>query len=237
LQARTAWACAELAEDPATSAWACVVASKTAFWQRDLPGAAEFARRGAAIKAPGTVAVMLACQQADVLSQMGDVGATKTALHDSLDAIDRQRGVDPVGGLLECGPVRRLNYSAAALLEVGEPDAALIDADAALELCAAEHSVGFGTIAQIHATRGMAHLEAGRVDAAAAALRPVLELPAPRRLATLTSRLASLPTSLTGERLRGREAHQLAEEIIEFCHRPATQAALPGPAPEEEPQR
>lgn len=235
LQARTAWACAELAEDPATSAWACVVASKTALWRDDLAGAADFARRGAAIAAPGSAAIMLACQQADVFSQLGAVSEAKAALRDALDATDRQRGADPVGGLMECGPVRRLNYFSGAYLVIGEPDTALADADAALDLCAGEPKVGFGTVAQIHITRGMAHIAAGRVDAGDDALRPVLNLPVPQRLATLTSRLARLPVTLTDtQQLRGRDASALAEEITEFCKRPAVAPALPGGAREED---
>ncbi|WP_245594601.1 hypothetical protein [Actinospica robiniae] len=234
LQARTAWACAELAEDPATSAWACVVSSKTALWRGDLVGAADFARRGAGIRAPGTAAVMLACQQADALSRLGATDETRSALRDALDAADRPRSTDAVGGLLECGPVRRLNYFSSALLEIGEPEEALAEAEAALELCGGEQHIGFGTIAQIHITRGMALTRAGRVDAAAAALRPVLDLPTTRRLATLTNRLAELPASLVGRRLQGREAQPLADEIIEFCSRPAAAPALPAIASEEE---
>lgn len=235
LQARTAWACAELAEDPATLAWACVVASKTALWRSDLNGAIDFARRGAAIVAPGTAGVMLACQQADVYSQLGAASEARGAVRDALDAADHQRGVDPVGGLMECGPVRRLNYSSSARLEIGEADDALEDADGALELCAGEPNAGFGTVAQINITRCKAHLAAGRLDAADAALRPVLDLSVPRRLATLTSRLAPLPATLTrSHRLRGREASALAEEIAEFCSRPAAAPALPAGTPEED---
>jgi hypothetical protein len=178
---------------------------------------------------------MLACQQADVYSQMGATGEAKTALRNALDALDRQRGADPIGGLMECGPVRRLNYFSSTYLEIGEPDTALVDADAALELCASAPTAGFGTVAQIHITRGKAHLAAGRIDAAEEALRRVLDLPVPHRLATLTSRLAQLPATLTSNpRLRGREAHTLAEEITEFCRQPAAAPALPVGAPEED---
>jgi hypothetical protein len=135
---------------------------------------------------------------------------------------------------MECGPVRRLNYFSSVRLEIGEPDTALIDADAALELCSGSPPVGFGTVAQIHIIRGKSHIAASRIDAAEAALRPVLDLPVPYRLATVTSRLAQLPATLTRSQLRGREADALAEEIAEFCRRPAAAPALPAGASEED---
>lgn len=71
LYGRTASACAVLADEPHTSAWALVVRSKTAFWRGEHHLVADFARQGLEMSPSGTSTLMLACQMADAYSQLG----------------------------------------------------------------------------------------------------------------------------------------------------------------------
>jgi tetratricopeptide (TPR) repeat protein len=216
LQGRTAWACADLAEDPQTSAWVLVVQSKTAFWRGDYRRAADLARRGASLDPSGTGALMLACQQA------------ATALHDAATAAEQIRGSDHIGGLLSCDDVRHANYAAAVHLRAGESELALREADRALTQAATTGGGhGFGTIAQIHLTRAFAHAQADRIEAAAQAARPVLDLPPERRLATLSGRLRTLTAVLDRPGTHGNAvAGLLHEEITAFCGAPTGRPKL-----------
>jgi transcriptional regulator with XRE-family HTH domain/tetratricopeptide (TPR) repeat protein len=216
LYAATAIASAEAAGEPETTAWAWIASSKTAFWRRDYTVAIERARRGAILDPRGTAAVMLACQRADAASQLGDAPGVHTAL---TAAAAQNPAPDAIGGLLSCGPVRHLNYAAAALYAIGQYAPALAEADRAL---AAPERLGFGTIGQIQITRALAHAATGDIEAATAAARPVLDLPAERRLATLTARIRPL-ADLPAPALTTRGTRALAEEVREFCrttHRP-----------------
>lgn len=229
--AATAIACAENAGDPETTAWAYAVASKTSFWRRDYAAAADHAARGASFDPPGTVAVMLACQRADTYSKQGDASRTRRALVSAVQAAEFQ-GPDAVGGLLSCGPVRHANYASSSLLAIGEAGSALAQADQALA-AAADEQLGFGTVAQIHLTRALAHAAVGEIDGAGEAARPVLDLPSDRRLATLTGRIASLGRELERPHLKSAAAAELAEEIRVFCATSPSTPELP-PAPQED---
>lgn len=229
LYATTALACAQIADEPETTAWAHIVGSKTAFWRRDYAVAAERARRGTAAGATGTATVMLACQRADAYSKLGDSARVIETLRAIDDAVT-QAGPDQIGGLLSCGPARAGNYAAAALLATGQSRPALARATDALEHAAAE-GVGFGTVAQTHLTRALAYADLGDPEAAADAARPVLELEPARRLATLTDRLAPLAPRLEAAPGAARAHAELAEEIRAYC---STTHTAPRIAPLEE---
>lgn len=217
--------CADHADEPELSAWVAVVRSKTAFWAGDYRAAAELARAGLALDAPGTAGVMLACQQADAYGKLGAVDVTERALARADAEAERVRGVDTIGGLFSCGPARHANYASGSRLALGAPAGALAEADRALSEFAADGGYGFGTVAQVHVTRVLAHVAAGDVDGAALASRPVLDLPAPRRLATLTERLRPLAQVLGRPSLRSSTVGApLRAEIMEFCGAPGPRA-------------
>ena len=207
----TAQTCAEMAENPELAAWAAVVRSKTAFWAKDYLTAVNLASEGARHAAPGTASVMLACQQADAWAKLG--AGLETAR-----AAERHGGIDSLGGLFTCKTGRAMNYAAASYGEIAHHRQALDAADAAFEAFEREGGYGFGTIAQTHLSRMLAHAGAGDLDAAAVAARPVLDLPEERRLATLRARFAPFAAALASPSLRtSTVAAPLREEITEFC--------------------
>lgn len=216
----TAQTCADMAENPELTAWVYVVRSKTAFWARNYLVAANLARAGAAAAygAPGTAAVMLACQQADAWAKLGAAEEAARALDEADRAASTQHGVDSLGGLFTCGPGRALNYAAGANNEIARHAQAQTAADAALAVFARDPAYGFGTVAQTHVTKTLAYANAGDLDAAAVAARPVLDLPPERRLATVKDRLRPLARALTAPSLNtSRVAAPLREEITAFC--------------------
>jgi transcriptional regulator with XRE-family HTH domain len=218
----TSRTCAEMADDPEVGAWASVVLSKAAFWDKNYPLAVNIAAaadsEAAARSAPGTVRVMLACQQADGWAKLGAVRETTAAL----EAAERARETATVShafdGLFSCGPGRALNYTAACSNEIGRHAQAQAAADAALAVFAADPVYGFGTVGQTHVSKTLAYANAGDLDAAAAAARPVLDLPPERHLATLAGRLAPLANALRSPSMRSSSvAGPLGEEIAAFC--------------------
>ncbi len=218
LQARTAWACAEIADDAESTAWALSVQAKIAFQRRDYTKTVELTRRGLRYDSTGTSRVMLVCQEADALSLLGATDKATESIRRADTEADRIHGADSIGGLLSCGPARHANYAAGVYLLAGRTDLALSEANRALDQLNSSGIYGFGTVAQLHLTRTAAHVRAGQIDGAAEAARPVLDLPPERRLATLTERLKPLTRVLDRPALRGSTlAGSLRTEIAEYC--------------------
>ena len=225
LHGSTAALCADHADQPGLHAWVASVRSKTALWSGDYQGAAELAAQGLTHAAQGTVRTMLACQQADAYAMLGALREVRAALQRAETEAATRTGSDAIGGLFSFGPARHANYAASAHLALGEHAAAIADTDRALAEFEVDPGYGFGTIAQVHIARCLTYADAGDLDGAAVALRPVLDLPPERRLATLTGRLKPLAHALGAPALRSSTvAAPLRQELIEFCRTPGPRA-------------
>lgn len=216
-QGRTAWLCAELAGHDDLRAWVLSTRSKIAFWDGRLRDAVNHARRGGTCRPSGTVAVLLACQEADAWSQLGAEEEVLAALIRAEDARDALRGEDGIGGIFSCQPARQENYAAAAQLRIGRPADALRAADHALELLAVQPVRAYGTEAQIHISQAAAHLATGEAEGALEALAPVLSLPPDHRLAPVTRRLSELSPDAGRQGAGNRAAVGLHAAIEAFC--------------------
>lgn len=229
LHGQAASLCANHADQAELHAWVASVRSKTALWSGDYQGAAELAAQGLTHAAPGTVRTMLACQQADAYAMLGALREVRAALQRAETEAAAQAGSDAIGGLFSFGPARYANYAASAHLALGEHAAAIADTDRALAEFEVDPGYGFGTIAQVHIARCLTFAASGDLDGAATAVRPVLDLPPQRRLATLTGRLKPLARSLGDPKLRSSTvAAPLRQELIEFCRAPGPQALTGG---------
>jgi transcriptional regulator with XRE-family HTH domain len=227
LQGSAAQVCADHADHPEVSAWVAVVRSKTAFWRGDYLTAAQLAWQGASYSPPGTAAVMLACQEADAYSKLGVVDRAAEALRRADKAAEAIHGADTIGGLFSCEPARHANYASGSHLLAGRPDLALVEAGRALTEISSDSRYGFGTIGQVHITRTLAFISHGDLDGATEAVRPVLDLPEERRLATLKDRLRSAISSLGRPAVRDSAvAAPLRAEITEFCGTSSAQRQL-----------
>ncbi|MFJ9719936.1 XRE family transcriptional regulator [Streptomyces sp. NPDC101213] len=197
VQGLTAWLCAELCRDATLRGWVLSVRSKTAFWDGRLKDAVSHARRGAACEPSGSVAVLLACQEADAWSALGAAAEADAALTRAGAAREALRARDDIGGLFACDLARQYNYAAAVNLRIGRPDQALRAADSALELMRSQPVRAYGTLAQTHISRAAAQLASGEAEGAHEALAPVLALPPEQRLAPVMERLTELSAGLT----------------------------------------
>ncbi|MEU9167715.1 helix-turn-helix transcriptional regulator [Streptomyces sp. NPDC048420] len=227
-QGLTAWLCAELSGNDTLRAWVLSVQSKIAFWDGRLKDAVSRARRGAACNPSGTVAVLLACQEADAWSRIGATDESLAALARAEAARDATDGADEVGGLFSCGPARQENYNAAVHLRLGRPSDALNAADRGLELLLAQHVRAYGTLAQIHISRAAALLAGGEPEGAHEALVPVLALSPNRRLAPVTDRLSELAVGLNLSGGRAAVGLRTAIEDFRLHSAPRRLALSPG---------
>ncbi|WP_234337150.1 helix-turn-helix transcriptional regulator [Streptomyces xylophagus] len=216
-QGRTAWLCAELARHNNLRAWVLSTRSKVAFWDGRLREAINFARRGATYRTTGTVAVLLACQEADAWSELGAQDEALVALAHAEDARASMSSEDEIGGIFACQPARQENYAAAVQLRVGRHADALRSADNALALLAVQPVRAYGTEAQIHISRAAAHLANGEAEGALEALAPVLALPPDHRMEPVTRRLSELSTSIGRPRASGTTTVGLRQAVEEFC--------------------
>ncbi|MEV4438538.1 XRE family transcriptional regulator [Streptomyces sp. NPDC049577] len=213
---RTAWLCAELAGHRELSAWVLSTRSKIAFWDGRLRDAITHARRGSACRPRGTVAVLLASQEADAWSELGAMDEARAALARATDARDQLAAAqDEIGGLFSCPEVRRANYAAAVLTRAGDAQSALAEADHALR---SQPAHSYGTAAQIHIARASAFLLLDSPDGAAEAVAPVVALPPEQRLEPVMRRMRDLATAIARSRWSAaRPAARLQEEIDAWC--------------------
>lgn len=229
-QGLTAWLCAELSGSNTLRAWVLSVQSKTAFWDGRLKDAVSRARRGSAFKSSGTVATLLACQEADAWSRLGATDEALTALARAQAAREATDSPDEIGGLFSCGPARQENYNAAVHLRLGRPSEALLAADRGLDLLLAEPVRAYGTLAQIHISRAAALLASREPEGAHEALAPVLSLPPDRRLAPVVDRLSELAVGLNLSGGRAAVGLRTAIEDFRLHSAPRRLALSPGTA-------
>ena len=203
-QGRTAWLCADLAGHDELRAWVCSTRSKTALWDGRLQDAVRHARHGGTLPVRGTVGVLLACQEADAWSLLGEPAEAQAALDRASTARDGVRADDEVSGLFSCPPARMVNYAAAVHVRGGRHKAALAETADALQFLSAQPVRAYGTEAQIHINRGRAFAGAGEPDGALEAVLPVLRMapelrlePVTRRMRELASTLATSPAALS----------------------------------------
>ncbi|GAA2330380.1 hypothetical protein Scani_34010 [Streptomyces caniferus] len=214
-QGRVAWLCAELADHDGLRAWTLSTRSKVALWDGRMREAVTHARRGAAHRPPGTVGVLLACQEADVWARLGAIGEAQEALHHVEEARAAQRDPDDVGGLFSCDDFRRLNYTTGVAMRVGRAATARDDAAAALALPARR---AYGTEAQMRITLASAHVALGHPDGALEALQPVLALAPEQRLAPVAARLREFAGDVARSPMAGsRETSHLQAAVEHWC--------------------
>ncbi|WP_221315653.1 helix-turn-helix domain-containing protein [Sphaerisporangium krabiense] len=210
---------AEQAGDASLIALVLSAQSKAAFWEGRYAEAGEYAERGYAVAARDSARVLLACQQADAWQALGDVARAKQALTLAQHARDDMACAEQLGGPFECGVARQANYGIAVHLRDRRPDHALTAAHLAERAWRGGEDRAYGTWAQVRIGAAIAHLMSKDVERAEASLRPVLDLPADHRLATLTTRLArQVAPILHSPALRGaRPALALVSHIREYC--------------------
>ncbi|MGW4639534.1 hypothetical protein ACWEN6_13450 [Sphaerisporangium sp. NPDC004334] len=217
--ARTGRIIADQVSHPALTALLLSAQSKSAFWEGRWREAAALARHGYDLAGPDSARVLLACQEADAWQAQGDITAAKSALTRADEARDQIVQHNLLAGPYSCGPARQANYTMAVHLRDHQPQRALQAAADAERAWRNGDAQAYGTWAQVRIGAAIAHLHDGEIDGAQVMLRPVLELPMDRRLATLTTRLLQQVTPVLAGRARagGRQAVALSAQIREYC--------------------
>jgi hypothetical protein len=235
---RTAWLCADLAEDDDLRCFVRWVQSNAAYWGNDHRRAAELARAAQRHARGGTNLLRLASQEARAWAAAGDAREVERALATAAAAAERRVGAEPAGassgsgrddeaGVFRFDPGKAAYYASEVRLSLGgEPNARLARAAAeeSLELFAAgpadQRAPEFVAAAQLDLAA--AHLALGDLDGAAEQLRTVLRLPVESRTTPIVSRVASVARTLTTSRFAGSPlAAELGDETAVFRAYPA----------------
>ncbi|MFI9724521.1 helix-turn-helix domain-containing protein [Streptomyces sp. NPDC052396] len=203
----TAWACAEEADHNGLRAWVRSVQSLISFWDGDPRTAADFARAGQSLPAPGNVGIRLASLEARALSMAGDRDGATAALHRAERARDSLGDGDELPGMFSFPHAKQLAYAGTTHLSLGDSNVrqAIGCAAAAVDLYrdadADDRSTGDLLAAHLDLARG--HMLMGDIDAAEPMLTFVLDSPPPLLSASIRRRLSSLGNDLTAAQYRG----------------------------------
>lgn len=203
LHARAAFTLGARAGDDGLRAWARGTQSLVARFAERFDEAATFIEDGLQYATVGTSAPRLLCGAAQCAANRGDAGSARALL----DRAGRARDVarpDPVEGLFGFSPAKQAYYGASSLMWLSEPQAlrrAVDDARAAIALWEREtpEQRSLDDEALAHVYLATAHLRLGEVDAAVAAVRPVLELPEERHISWIRRRIGGLAAVVDGD--------------------------------------
>jgi hypothetical protein len=230
---RTAWLCADLADDDDLRAFVRWVQSNAAYWSGDHRRAAEVAHAGQQHARGGTSLLRLASQEARAWAAIGEVREVERALATVAGATERgtqdgSRGPDDEVGVFRFDAGKAAYYASEVRLSLGG------EANARLARRAAEESLRlFATgseeqrapefVAAAQLDLAGAHLALDDLDGAAEPVRTVIELPVESRTQPIISRVASVSETLGRSRFaRSPLAVDLADEIAVFRAYPGT---------------
>jgi len=223
---RTAWLCADLADDDSLRAYVRWVQSNVAFWDGDYRQAAQIAHSGQRYATKGSNLLRLASQEARAWAACGETVEVERAL--ALAGRARERTVvDDQAGVFRFDPGKAAYYASEVRLALGGSANARIavdDANEALSLFEAapeaQRSPEFVAAARLDLAN--AHLALSDLDSAAGQLRIVLRLPVESRTEPIVGRVTT-----AGETLRSPKfthsalALELRDEIALFRAYPA----------------
>lgn len=183
-QARAAGFCARQAEHKGLIALVDGLKSLISYWANKPEDALHYARHGAA-ECPnlrGTASVWLPGLEARAAALLGDEETVRSANQRAESLRERvvPDDLDALGGLLTYPEVKQLYYTVEAEVLLGHGDAQIAaQAEEAVRGFSNpdDPAWAFGDQAGSHCNLALVRLYAGDLDGAAAAIRPVLDLP------------------------------------------------------------
>ncbi|GAB3245906.1 hypothetical protein [Kineosporia babensis] len=223
---RTAWLCAELADDDSLRAFLRWVQSNVAYWGGDYPLAAQIAHSGRRHATKGSNLLRLVSAEARAWAACGETKQVEQALSAArtareLDTVDDQPGV------FRFSPAKAAYYASEAWLALGgEANARLAAREAGEALQLLEVAVPAQRCPELVAAARLdlcnAHLALSDLDAAAGELRQVLSLPADNRTEPIVGRVSTAARTLqSGVFTHSALSRQLLDEIALFRAYPA----------------
>jgi hypothetical protein len=220
---RSAWLCADLAENDPLRAYVRWVQSNVAFWNGDYRRAAELAHSGQRYATRGTSLLRLASQEARAYAAAADHREADRALGTSQAARSHVvPGDDTPGGVFRFAPGKAAYYASEVRLALGGDDnarKAATEATQALELFAsqpeADQCPEFVAAAQLDLVA--AHLALKDLNGAEEHLAPVFALPTESRTLPVVKRISGIDQALGGQQFsKAALAHDLRERIHLF---------------------
>ena len=230
---RAGWAYATGIDHRPLMARLRLCAAYAAYWSGHPQQCADLARSGLGFLADGQGAAQLHLLGGLAAARRGDAARARQAIAAARDARDREHDDEllEIGGEFGFSRATQAYYAGFVLAEAGAVEAAAGE----LELATSRYAAGPGPGEQhsrrcrmlAHTDLAIARLRAGALDAAIAALEPVLALPPGERTAVQGQRLAVLRAGLSQPAYLGSVlARDLDEQLAAFG--PAELGRLPG---------
>jgi transcriptional regulator with XRE-family HTH domain len=218
-----AWLYADLADDNEIRVWIRGTQSLIARFESDYPRALELVQDGFRYRTPGTGRLRLLAGLAQCRANLGDAtGATEALAQAQRERDDLSSG-DSAPGLFTFSQAKQHYYAGSSLLWLdGDHHAARAAREAATAISMWEleppETRSLDDEALAHIYQAIARVRLGDLGGAGSAVRPVLDLPADRRISWITKRLRDLAERLTAAAFRcSPEAVDLREEICDVC--------------------
>ncbi|MCR6489172.1 hypothetical protein M8542_40750 [Amycolatopsis sp. OK19-0408] len=219
-QSRAAWVYAEIIGHSGLKAWLRGTQALIAFWSGNPREAADLARAGREHLKHGTGFVRLCNIESRAWAHLGDVRETRNVIglghHAREHTTELDELHDVVGGEFGFDEARQFFCNAGAWVQVGRPVLAIDAAERALRLYAtdAERTRRYGGEASTRLEMTDGYLAMRELDAADAALDPVISTSDTAGVAHLATRLSDMCATLDSPPYRNsREARELAERI------------------------
>jgi transcriptional regulator with XRE-family HTH domain len=234
---RAGWAYATIIDHRPLMARLRLCAAYAAYWSGHPEAATDLARSGLGFLADGQSAAQLHLFGGLAAARRGDAASARLAIAAARDARDREHRDDllEIGGEFGFSRATQSYYAGFLLSEAARGSKQGADAAGELEHATRLYAAGPGPGEQhsrrcqmlAHTDLAIARLRAGALDAAIAALEPVLALPPGERTAVQGQRLSAARAELAQPAYRGSaQARGLAEQLAEFA--PAELGRLPG---------
>lgn len=222
-----AWMCAQHADHNGARAWVRATQSKLAFWDGDYVESARLAHDGLGYRDSDAVVLLLALLEARAWARLGRVDDADCAMGHWQD--QRECSLeDDIGGVLGVSEAQQHYLAGSTWLWLRKPTQALANSQHSITLFEStpveERFYGAEMLARVDAAK--AHLvdvdlRPGRpedLEAASAALEPVLALEPDQRLETFVQSLKQVRNNLALPRYRAdATARDLQERIEDYA--------------------
>jgi hypothetical protein len=201
------------------------------YWDGQVSRTADLASSGLGYLSGGPTAVQLHIRYGRAAARMGDVGAARRSIEAARRAheLDYSDDLTAIGGEFDLSSASAQYLIGSVLIDIpGASAEAVAQLGQAVDLYQAGpgpgETHGYGTAALASISLAEAWLGAGELDAAAAALETVLDLPPSRRIDPIPQGLARVRAGLAAAAYHGSPlARDLAEQIDTFSTESAGQ--------------
>ncbi|MEU9155389.1 helix-turn-helix transcriptional regulator [Streptomyces sp. NPDC048417] len=216
-QLQTAWTFAEQSDHNDLRAWVKGTAALIAEWSSRRQTALDYTRQAALLSPGGETRIRIAAIEARAAARIGDRRTATAAVEELKRARDRHGAPDALtrfGGLLTFPEAKQHYYIGGTFALLGEHRLAEQHATTAVELYEAgppeQRSYGDEALARLDIAT--ARITAGEIEGAGEQLRPVLDLPADRRIRQVGDAVQSVARLLEHPRFaRNLVARELSD--------------------------